>query len=423
MKLHENFVGKLLEAVRASQGKDPLAATALIQDALRDAGLLPAAAAPAPAPAAERAARFVDLNAAPAWAGKARKADPARAADEAASGAATDAAASAAATGAAAPAASPIPAQLREAFAGWAGKLKQHQGGARQAHPDPAAPGRFLEGEFGNAAGTRRYRLYVPARPAQGPRPLVVMLHGCKQDPEDFAAGTAMNALAERHDCLVLYPGQASTANGSNCWNWFEARHQQAGEGEPSIIAGMTRAVMGEHGVDPARVYVAGLSAGGAMAAILGAAHPDLYAAVGVHSGLPAGCAHDLMSGLNAMKGAHGKRAARTAVAGRSVPAIVFHGDGDAVVHPSNGAAVVRQFGAGDASLRQVEERGQDPSGRGYTKTVALDGDGRAVVEYWVLHGAGHAWAGGSPAGSYTDAAGPAASEQMLRFFLQQRLA
>ena len=319
-----------------------------------------------------------------------------------------------------------MPAGLREAFAGWAEKLKAHQGGparARAERHDPDAPGQFLQGEFSNAAGARRYRLYVPARAASGPRPLVVMLHGCKQDPEDFAAGTAMNALAEQHDCLVLYPGQAADANVSGCWNWFEARHQQADGGEPSIIAGMTRQVLREHGADPARVYVAGLSAGGAMAAVLGAAFPDLYAAVGVHSGLAAGSAHDLMSGLNAMKGASIGRAGKAAPLGQAVPAIIFHGDQDAIVHPSNGEALVRQFGAGGQSLRQVEERGQAASGRSHTRTMGLDAEDRAVVEYWVLHGAGHAWSGGSPAGSYTDAAGPAASAEMLRFFLQQRLA
>jgi poly(hydroxyalkanoate) depolymerase family esterase len=373
MKLNDNFVGDLLQAVRTSQGKTPVDATAIIQDALRTAGLLPAAFAPASAPKETGAARFVDLNAAPDW---------------------------------------------TKRFTA----LQPGQAGGHAPQSDATAPGQFLRGEFGNDAGSRGYRLYVPAQAATGPRPLVVMLHGCQQNPEDFAAGTAMNALAEQHGCLVLYPEQSRRANGSNCWNWFEAQHQRADAGEPSILAGMTRDVMREYDVDAGRVYVTGLSAGGAMAAILGAAHPDLFAAVGVHSGLAAGSAHDLMSGLNAMKGAHGKRA-HHAASGRRVPAIVFHGDTDGVVHASNADAVVRQFSAGGKALREVVERGQSDAGRSHTKTVGLDEDGRAVVESWTLHGAGHAWSGGSAAGSYTDPAGPDASAEMLRFFLQHRLA
>jgi len=154
------------------------------------------------------------------------------------------------------------------------------------------------------------------------------------------------------------------------------------------------------------------------MAAILGATHPDLYAAIGVHSGLPAGSAHDLMSGLNAMKGA-GKKKRQGARPERPLPAIVFHGDQDAVVHPSNGQAILRQF-APQAPLRQVEDRGQAGAGRGYTRTMTLDEADQVVAEHWVVHGAGHAWAGGSTAGSYADPAGPDASAEMLRFFLAQ---
>jgi poly(hydroxyalkanoate) depolymerase family esterase len=384
MKPYEQFVERMLKAVRSSQGTDPLAATDIIQQALRSAGLMPDTQATSQEPATP----FVDLNEAPAWAR--RKDEPAEP-----------------------DAAGPMPdwtermrAQLKAFQAG--------QGKARAPRNLANEPGQFLHGSFANEAGERSYRLYVPAREAAGPRPLVVMLHGCKQDPEDFAAGTTMNALAEEHGCLVLYPEQAGSANASHCWNWFETPHQQRDLGEPSILAGMTRAVMAKHDADPARVYVAGLSAGGAMAAVLAATYPELYAAVGVHSGLPVGSAHDLMSGLNAMRGARGGKKPRHTPA-RPVPAIVFHGDQDHVVHPSNGESAYRQFTHG-REAREVEESGKD--GRAWTKTTALDAEGRTVAEHWVLHGAGHAWSGGSLAGSHADASGPNASAEMLRFFL-----
>ncbi|RYE99189.1 MAG: PHB depolymerase family esterase [Oxalobacteraceae bacterium] len=311
-------------------------------------------------------------------------------------------------------------------MAGWAAQFKAFQAGqgaspqAQAPRNLAAEPGEFLHGSFSDAAGTRAYRLYVPARAAAGPRPLVVMLHGCTQHAQDFAAGTTMNALAEEHGCLVLYPEQPRSANANGCWNWFEAAHQGREGGEPALLAGMTHEVLREHGGDPGRVFVAGLSAGGAMAAILGATYPELYAAVGVHSGLAAGSAHDLMSALNAMKGTRGRKAAAQHGAAGRLPAIVFHGDADATVHASNGEAVLRQFTQG-APLREVEERGQDGSGRSHTRTVLLDADGRAVAEHWVLHGGGHAWSGGSTAGSYAEAGGPNASAEMLRFFLAQQ--
>jgi poly(hydroxyalkanoate) depolymerase family esterase len=387
MKPYEKFVENILGAVRSSQGKDPAAATAIIQEALQAAGLMGAVPSFSQAPAQDKDAPFVDLNPPPAWAPKARQGAAKR-----------DAATTA----------------MPDWMARFASNLPGQAGGrARSVDPATHGPGQFLQGSFGNEAGTRNYRLYVPSKPAAGPRPLVVMLHGCKQNPEDFSAGTTMNLLAEEHGCLVLYPEQAAGANHSQCWNWFEGTHQSRGQGEPSLIAGMTQQVLREHDGDAGRVYVAGLSAGGAMAAVMAASYPELYAAVGVHSGLPVGAAHDLMSGLNAMKGTVRKKH-RTTPSARPVPAIVFHGDGDAVVHPSNGEGVYRQFTHG-AAAKETEERGQ-----GHTRTVALDAAGRVVAEHWNLHGAGHAWSGGSTAGSYADPAGPNASAEMLRFFLSR---
>ncbi|WP_414474807.1 alpha/beta hydrolase family esterase [Microvirga sp. M2] len=289
-------------------------------------------------------------------------------------------------------------------------------GPIRARAPAPLPEGaRFEERTFANPAGSRSYKLYVPSGYTGQPVPLVVMLHGCTQSPDDFAAGTRMNELAEEQTFLVAYPAQTQAANVSRCWNWFNAADQRRDRGEPSLIAGMTRQIMNDFSVAPGRVYVAGLSAGGAAAAIMGSAYPDLYAAVGVHSGLACGAARDMPSAFAAMRqgGAPYHEGDRL-----PVPTIVFHGDRDTTVHPVNGDQVIAQSGAG-AKLRTTVSRGQAPGGIGYTRTVASDDSGQAMLEHWVLHGAGHAWSGGSPSGSYTEPRGPDASREMMRFFLE----
>jgi poly(hydroxyalkanoate) depolymerase family esterase len=218
--------------------------------------------------------------------------------------------------------------------------------------------------------------------------------------------------LAEETPCLVLYPAQAQSANISACWNWFGAGDQQRGQGEPAIIAGMTQHVVDEYGLDPGRVFIAGLSAGGAMAAIMGRTYPELYSAIGIHSGLPHGAAHDLPSALAAMK--HGS-AATSGRAGAALPVIVFHGERDPTVHPRNADQIVAQAGARSGSA-QVS-KGRADGGRSYTRTVYQDGDANVLAEQWLVHGAGHAWSGGSARGSYTDRKGPDASREMMRFF------
>lgn len=297
---------------------------------------------------------------------------------------------------------------------------------------DLAGKGRFLAGSCTNHAGTRAYKLYVPSGYAGEALPLVVMLHGCTQNPDDFAAGTGMNAIAEEHNCFVVYPSQSQTANGSKCWNWFQPGDQRRDNGEPAIIADITRAVIRDYKVDAGRVYVAGLSAGGAMATVMGATYPELYAAVGVHSGLPYGAAHDMPSAFAAMKSRKGKASPRMPAhkpvepLGRTVPVIVFHGDRDTTVHPGNGEQVLAQCvpsaAASAGSDKAIKaEKGTVPNGRTFTKTIVHDAEGKAIAEKWVVHGAGHAWSGGSSKGSYTDPQGPDASREMLRFFFAQR--
>jgi poly(hydroxyalkanoate) depolymerase family esterase len=292
--------------------------------------------------------------------------------------------------------------------------------GLRKAPTVPVPEGAaYLERRFACAAGSRNYKVYVPAS-AKGQRlPLIVMLHGCTQNPDDFAVGTGMNRLAEDRGFIVAYPEQPASANRSACWNWFDHAHQTRDEGEPAILAGVTRAVLAEFAVDPARIYVAGLSAGGAMAAILSATYPELYAAAGIHSGLPHGAAADLPSAFAAMRGSKTPPAPRARRAKARVRTIVFHGANDKVVHPSNATAILADARAGLPDRAQELIQDGVAAGRTYTRSLVIDGRGVSHAEYWAIDGLGHAWSGGSPEGSFTDAKGPDASGEMLRFFLE----
>jgi poly(hydroxyalkanoate) depolymerase family esterase len=300
-------------------------------------------------------------------------------------------------------------------------------GGLARGTPAPAPDvvpdgGQFLAASYSNEAGSRVYKLYVPSGYRGQAIPLVVMLHGCTQSPDDFAAGTRMNAHAEEHTCLVAYPAQAASANASKCWNWFSPSDQRRDQGEPSLIAGITRQVMRDYSVDHERVYVAGLSAGAAAAAIMGMTYPDLYAAIGVHSGLACGAAGDLPSAFAAMRQGEAVAVRQSGDLRRMVPTIVFHGDRDTTVHPRNGDQVIAQSRAATINHLQTTVRhGGAPGGYAYSVTLHTDVRGQTILEHWVIHGAGHAWSGGSPAGSYTDPQGPDATREMLRFFLEHR--
>ncbi len=290
----------------------------------------------------------------------------------------------------------------------------------RSAAPAVKRPaGRFGAFSYTNAAGTRAYRLYVPTGLTGGPLPLLVMLHGGTQDAATFAAATAMNGLAEDQRFLVAYPEQARSANAGRYWNWFAPGHQRRDAGEPSLIAGITRHVTDRYGADAGRVYVAGFSAGGAMAAVMAAAYPELYAAAGVHSGLPYAAAGDLASAFTAMKQGPSHPARPAA---HPVPLIVFHGDRDTTVAPANAAGLIEHVlaaGRPGAAPTAVTTGGRVPGGHAYTRTCYQDPAGATLAERWTIHQAGHAWSGGVPHGSYTDPHGPNASTEFTRFFNQ----
>jgi poly(hydroxyalkanoate) depolymerase family esterase len=291
--------------------------------------------------------------------------------------------------------------------------------------PDAPEGGKYLAKSYSNEARSRAYKLYVPSRYRGQPLPLIIMLHGCTQSPDDFAAGTRVNLNAEDHNWFVAYSAQAASANASKCWNWFRPGDQGKGQGEPSLIAGITRQVVSDYSIDAERVYAAGLSAGAAAAVILAATYPDLYAAIGVHSGLACGAASDIPSAFAAMRQSQpaarrrpGRPSPRRGVS-RTVPAKVFHGDLDTTVHPRNGDQVVAQLREdSNTDLRVTVQHGRVPGGRAYSRTLYHDARGQVIFEQWIIHGASHAWSGGSPAGSYTDPQGPDATREMLRFFL-----
>jgi poly(hydroxyalkanoate) depolymerase family esterase len=285
--------------------------------------------------------------------------------------------------------------------------------------------GQFLWRDITTSSGARRYKVFVPST-YDGSRalPLVVMLHGCTQDPEDVARGTRLNSVAESKSVIVVYPEQADAFNPKKCWNWYDAAHQKRDAGEPDIIAGITREVMKTYKVDPNRVYIGGLSAGAAMASIVAFAYPDVFAAAAFHSGIPYGAATNVMEGLAAMQGAKkdadslaAKAKALMGGRTRTIPSIIFQGKSDHVVNVANADQLALQMTALAESM--PSSKGTDNPGIAadyhYTRSVRANG----VVEVWTIDELGHAWSGGSKEGTFTDEHGPNAAAEMMRFFLE----
>ena len=282
----------------------------------------------------------------------------------------------------------------------------------------PGARGAFSRHTYVGMGGALDYMLFIPSGLKEG-APLVVMLHGCTQTAEDFARGTGMNDLAEEIGVVVVYPEQSAGANMQRCWNWFRPDDQDRDHGEPQLIAGITREAIDMTDADTSRIYVAGLSAGGAAAAIMAETHPDLYAACGIHSGLSHGAADSMMGAFTAMRSGASNGAN---ACGTFTPVITFHGDRDTTVAGINSDQIIAAASArASGSLLTSSSNGTSSGGQRYTREISTDQEGKTCLEQWTLHGAGHAWSGGQASGSYTDPAGPDASREMLRFFLQHR--
>ena len=309
---------------------------------------------------------------------------------------------------------------LRLPRAGARGLQLPRQGSNLPGQTPPAGSlgsGVLLDRTYANHAGTRQYKVYVPPEcPDQGVM-VIVMLHGGTQAVLDYAAGTGMNKLADIHRFVVVYPEQDAQANPMRYWNWFRPQDQRAGNGEPGLIAGITEQVISDYHADPSRVFIVGFSAGAAMATVMAATYPDLYAAAGVHSGLPYGTAHDVASAFALMRGENLPTQKDAAL---RIPLIVFHGDQDQIVHVVNASRIRQQrLGVADAPTRAEDVTvtpGQVPGGHRYTRTSYGD-DAQVLFEQWIVHGAGHAWFGGTAGCSYTDPQGPNASAEMVRFF------
>ncbi len=289
------------------------------------------------------------------------------------------------------------------------------------------------------AAGTRTYKVWIPTGYAAGNSlPMILMLHGCTQNPDDFAAGTQMNLYADQYKFFTVYPDQPDSANGTKCWNWFLPEDQTRDAGEPSIIAQVVRDVQTTYGIRRDKTFVAGMSAGAAMTVIMGAAYPDIFSAIGVSAGLEYRAGDSAATGVLAQQiggpdpNTQGQLAfAEMGARAHRMPTIVFHGTLDVTVQYANGPQIIQQYaqtndyiddGIDNNSVDNTADQtmtGVAPvaSGKTYTRSIYRDAQNRPLLEFWSVEQMRHAWSGGSSAGSYTDPTGPNASFEMVRFF------
>lgn len=293
---------------------------------------------------------------------------------------------------------------------------------------------------YRDSVGSRPYFVYTPTNYRVGTvAPLVVMLHGCTQTALEFAVGTQMNSLADQYNFIVVYPQQESIYSQYRCWKWYDHANQSRDRGEPAIIASIVQAIeqsTSQWTIDRSRIYVAGISAGASMSVIMGATYPDIFAAIGVHSGLEyqAATSQNQVLRVSRRGGPDPIRQGKAAYDAMSnfariIPTIVFHGTNDYIVNPINGRQVVQQwmqtnfFASNETyqadfnnpSSTRVD---QVPAGRSYTVFTWDDNDGYELQEYWKVEGMGHRWSGGKYGGSYTDSLGPDASLAMYTFFM-----
>ena len=318
---------------------------------------------------------------------------------------------------------------LMASISGTESAAAQGAGGHAHAAPASPAPSAAMPGSwewrtYQGEGGARRYRLFVPAgRDAGKPAPLVVMLHGCTQDPDDFARGTRFNQAAAEAGVIVAWPEQTGAHQPQKCWTWYDPAHQGRG-GEAAIIAGIAREVIAAQNADPARVYVVGVSAGAAQAVNAAAAYPELFTAVGAHSGIAYRAAGNVMEGLGRMKTGSPTPDAlvqplKDALGGRAVPIVVIHGGADAVVAPQNGRQLFEQWAAAHGWTDAKNESITGDGGREIFHTWHQGADGKTLAELLWIEGLGHAWSGGSPDGTFTDPVGPDATRVILGFLLK----
>lgn len=299
----------------------------------------------------------------------------------------------------------------------------------RQVNLRELGDDRFIAGTYSNFSGSLKYHLFIPKNFRAG-MPLLVMLHGCNQDAEIFATGTRMNQHAEELGFVVLYPAQSGLSNINKCWNWYQSINQYRNMGEPAVIAGMTQDIMASYQIDPHKVYIAGMSAGAAMAYIVGSVYSDIYAAIGVHSGLLYRGINNMFSALAAMKTGAGQIGkieelrdelsnsigVPAALDRHDQPLIIFHGDQDDVVASQNATDLMAYHH--QDNLYQQHQYQETSAHYDLTRTTYQNAKGKNLAEQWIIHGAGHAWSGGNAEGSFTDANGPDASVEMMRFFM-----